>query len=337
MRKKFSHLLFIWVLVFLGSVRPVEAKTQLSFNGQIDFDRKELNLVLNLPTDPTHTKSPNDNAIIARINQLNNSAYKMSLRLEHLKTFSFDVSSEMETSFDLESPQSGLKGFIFGKLKSQYTTIDLKPIRQLAAEFNIRDNKLTVQSLVFGNVILNGTVDMISPYKVDLSFNLNAIDMTDFLEFWDHGNDYQSSGSVYGTIKVSGTMGKLFLKGNLESINGHVEELSFDRFLLNAEGYFPNIEIAKSSKVSQPDGSIYTLDGSINLNDKNNFENQIKGLNISPIVDDSRQERAWTIKRLQNDTSSSSTEIKYLLRKDASQSAAESPSDILGVQRTMEF
>jgi hypothetical protein len=310
------------------------------FSGQIDFDRKELKLVLNLPPpkpSPVEEPPKKVDAVIVQINQVNGNAYKMSLKIDHLKTFSYDISTEVETSLDMEGMQNGLRGFISGKLQSLYTTIDLKPIHQLAAEFSIKNNKLTVQSLVFGNVILNGTVDMVAPYKIDLLVNLNAIDMPDFLDFWDHGNLYQSSGSVFGTIKVSGTVDKLFLKGNLESLKGHVEDLTFDRFLLNAEGYFPNMQIAKSSKVSQPDGTVYTLDGSIDLSDKDKFKEQIESLNISPIVDGSSGDRAWTIKRLQNETSSSSTEIKYLLHKDASQPSAEAPSDILGVQRTMEF
>ena len=160
--------------------------------------------------------------------------------------------------------------------------------------------------------------------------------MEDFLAFWSNSREFSAAGTVAGKIKVSGALDHLLLKGNLASFNGFVDKLQYDSFFLNMEGIYPHLQIA-SSTVSQSDGPSYTLDGPFNLSDQQSFKKQIENLTIAPLINDSGSRVEWTFKRLK-DERSGTTEIKYLLRKDnASGDAFSKESDMLGVERRMEF
>lgn len=326
-----------WVCLIL--MQPSWAKTRIDFNGQMNFDQNELNCVLTLPVignGQSVAKQEPSNSVAVKVNKLNDNQYSVSIKFDHLKALSYDLSSEIKSTFDLQNNSNGNKLFVFGKLQSQYAMVDSKPIRDLSADFQIKDRKLIISGAMFGNVTSSGTIELASPFKLDLVFHLNEIEMPDFLKFWMTDNNYSSSGIVSGAIRASGTIDKVYLKGNLESTKGFVAKLEFDKFLLNAEGIFPNMQIAKST-ISQPDGMVFILEGPIDLSDHDNFSQQIKELKISPIVNDSDQERAWTIRRLKGEEFAT-TEIKYMLRKDSiNPTSNDNTSDVLGVERSLEF
>ncbi len=324
-----------WTICLLA--KPSLAETRVDFNGQIDFSRQELTLALNLSPSTSALsadKEATPRAISAKINKVNDTQYHMSLKLDHFKSLSHDLSTQLDTSLDVKKIPDGVDQFIYGKLSTQYTLIDFKPIRDLSGEFQIKDKKIFLNFVTIGNVTCEGTIDLTSPLKLDLSFHLNDIEMHDFLDFWAADNDYSSSGKVSGTIKASGTPDKILLKGNLQSFNGFVEHLEYDSFLLNAEGYFPKLDLAKTT-VTETSGVVFTLDGPIDLSDHENFKKQIKALTVSPVVNDSNQERSWTIKRSQEEKATS--EIRYLMRKDGLNPSTSQPSDMMGVEHTVAF
>ena len=369
--------LFCLCFVILVTENFSFADIEFSFEGQIDFLNHQLDLTLNFPTlgnsqTPYYLNSQNpvnkldnpvesareiqndqafalkenlskietkmtENSITATTKKISENNYQVLLNIERLKTPIFNLSSEMQSSIEVLKGKNGIDQFISGKIWSQYSLVDYKPIRELNGQFEIRDKKLFLSSLTLGDIDCRGYIDLIYPYKLDLTLFLNAINMDDFLSFWVKNKSYDSSGDVSGEIQISGTLDRLLLKGNLESFDGFFKDFKYDSIVLNIEGIYPNMEIAHSA-VSETDSLSFTIDGRLNLSDRENFEKQIKSLKISPLVSDSERELEWTIRRLKPRDSSSS-QIKYLLKKKikgADPSAGEE-SDMLGIERTTEF
>jgi len=143
-------------------------------------------------------------------------------------------------------------------------------------------------------------------------------------------------GEVTGEIRVSGTLEHPFLKGRLESLDGEIKKLKYNRFLLNIEGDYPRLRV-DHSLISRTDGMSFTLAGMIDLSDRANFKRQIKSLTLAPVVVDSGAELEWTIRRFK-EKKSAATELKYLRRKDPLAGKGNpQDSDMLGVERTIKF
>jgi len=325
---------FFLVIVLTAMVPGLSfAEEAFPFKGRIDFSKKEFDVVLDLG---------DESSVAARAQKSSENDYWLMLDIGHLKTPFFDLLSKIESSVEVvreEDGSSAVSGNTTyrGRIWSQYSLVDYKPVRELSGSFEVKDRRLQLTALSFGNLQCNGYIDLSSPYKLDLVFNLYDVDMPDFLNFWGVGREYESAGAVSGEIRAFGTPDRLALKGNLESRQGYVQKLDYDIISLNIEGVYPHMEVAHST-ISKSDGMSFTLDGPLDLHDKANFKKQIKALTVAPLVNDSGPEREWTIKRLNNPVDSETTELKYRFRKgDAlgTGTSAEDEIDILILFRTV--
>lgn len=316
------------------------ASTVLTFHGQIDFTKEQFDLTLNFPSLPAEnvssTAAPdgtkNQPASIALSGvKVSEKDYRISMDLDHVKTPIFDVLSKIESSIEvIPSPSVAL---LRGEIHSQDSLVDYKPIRELTGQFELRDNQLLLSSLSFGSLSCRGSLGLVYPFNMDLRVFLHDVAMEDFLNFWMGNKQYESLGTVSGEIEVSGNMGRVGIKGNLESYDGYVDQLQYNSFHLNAQGVYPKIEI-NPSKISRIGGLSFSFSGPFDLSDHENFKKQVSALVFSPLVSESASHREWTIKRLNESRSGSATEIKYLLKKD---DKIDEASMILGVAQTMSF
>lgn len=313
---------------FFFWMQEASAFNLLSFDGTVDLKSKELNVFIGLD---------GQKVILAKAQKLNDTDYHLSLHLDHLKTSQFDLTSRIQGSLGLLRTESNDLQIVNGKVWSEYSLIDYKPIEELSGHFEVINNQLHLIGLSFANISCSGSIDLSSPFKTNLNFILENISLDHFLNFWVRGKDFDSSGSVSGQVKVSGDLFQPFLKGSLETYSGYVKNLNFDSIYLNVEGSFPNLTIAHST-ISETGGMSFTIDGAIDLADKDNFKKQIKALNISPLVSNTATSSEWTIKRLE-DNNQGATEIKYFLRKDEDSGPASYSQDsgMLGVLKTVEF
>lgn len=333
---EFMNILKFFLLIILVALVPKLsfAEKALSFEGKIDLLKNEFTVVLDLDEK---------SSIAATARRISETDYRFLVDVEHLKTPLFDLLSKIESSVEVIKEDSISKampaGTTFrGKVWSQYSLVDYKPIRELSGGFEIKDRRLYLTELSFGNLNCNGFIDLIRPYKLNLSLDLLNVGMSDFLNFWSAGKKFEASGTVSGKIKASGTLDNLALKGSLESRNGFVKKLDYDSILLNIEGIYPHMRIERSM-ISKSDGVSFTLNGPFDLSDRANFKKQIKALTIAPLVSGSGSEREWTIKRLDL-KKSGVTEIKYRLRKGdvlGIGTSASDESDMFGFERTRKF
>ena len=327
-----KFLLFIILIILVPKL--VFAQKVFSFEGRIDLLKNEFNIVLDLDEK---------SSIAATARKISETNYQFSVDVKHLKTPLFDLLSKIESSIEIISTDSSSEKIfpgiaLKGKVWSRYSLVDYKPIKELSGGFEIKNQRLYLTELSFGNLNCNGFIDLVQPYKLNLSLDLVNVSMSNFLNFWNTNKQYESSGTISGKIRASGTLDNLMLKGSLESRNGSVQKLDYNAISLNIEGIYPDLEITNST-ISKSDGVSFTLNGPFDLSDRGHFKKQIKALTIAPLVSHSGSEGEWTIKRL-NLEKSGITEIKYRLRKRDVLGAgilASDETDMLGFERTRKF
>ena len=322
-----DKVLLIVVGCILSWGQPSWAGVIINFDGLLDLKKNQLLLTL---------KPQDEGSVVVKAEKLVDDRYDFSMDFDHVKTPLFEFSSKVQSSLQKVQDASRMNRFIRGSIQSQYSLVNQKPIRELSGQFEVKDNRLNLTDISFGNIRCNGFVDLFFPHKLDLSFNLTSVAMPDFVNFWVRNSEYDSSGPVNGEIKISGDLVKPFLKGSLESYNGYVGKLEYDSIYLNIEGIYPEMKIAHST-VSQTNGMSFTFEGPFNLGGHDNFKKQIQALQISPLVSNTASSREWIIKRTKGDNAGA-TEIKYILRKsDQTSSPGKEDSGMLGVQKTVEF
>lgn len=314
------------ILAFSALVSRVAfSSTEIAFSGHLDFSKNQFDVVFDLE---------DQGAVSLNAQKISDNDYNLQINVERLKASDVNFSSEIESAIKFVSGEDDLN--LRGRINSRYSLFNFKPTRELSGYFEIKDKKLHLKKLSIGHILCDGSVGLSYPYAIDLDFSLSDIEMDDFLNFWMKNKGYSSGGGVSGEIKAAGTLERLLLKGSLESYQGFVKDFEFDSIRLNIAGIYPEMQIAQST-ISKTTGLSYALDGPFDLSNQKNFKKQITSLSISPLVSDSQSESEWTIKQYRQDDSST-TELKYLLRKgDNMGLSGDEESDMLGLERTVEF
>lgn len=308
---------------------PVQAEERKTFSGFVDFKKQELSIKVGWQ---------GAEKITAHIFPTENKRYRCEIDVEHLKTGFFDLSTKLAGDFELAADQATGALAVKGNVKSQYTLINYQPVKDLDAQFVIKDRRLYVNALTLGGLSCKGTVYLGEPSAVNLSLVLKGIAMRDFLAPWsDKDSKLSSAGLVSGTIDIFGTSDKIALRGSLSSYDGYVDDLTFDSIVVNVDGFYPVIVLSNSS-VTKSDGYSFQIAGPLDLSKTDSFRSQIGALEKTPTVSSEKDYSEWTIKKKYDRNDSSATELKYLKRKDiGSGGPTEESTDMFGVQRSMKF
>jgi hypothetical protein len=322
---KRSFLLF--TLAWFLCVHAGFAEAFCSFNGKLDFSGKQFELKMDFGSGGT---------LSSRAAYVPDERLKINFVLDHLVTPLFDVSTDMELLFEIVADsESG--AFISGKLTSRYPLINGRPVRDITGTFKVRDKKLLLEYFSVGDITGRGVIDLAHPFQADLAFHFTEIPMRDFLAFWSEESlELEARGAVTGEIRATGSLLRpLLLRGTFSSFYGLVDNLNYESIVFNAEGVYPVIHFAKST-VTPTEGLSFSLEGSVDLSDRENLENQIEALQKSPLVSETDTSLEWTIKRRETEGTSGKTELKYMRRKNQDGSFKEE-SDMLGIERSIEF
>ncbi len=322
-RKKFNRISFLCFFLVLWT----KGVWAFAFDGEWDLDQNQLRIF--------SQESPKS-FVAVNIDESSPDAYTIGIKTNHFQTPFFDISSDMKADVAVRSsPESGSK-IIEGTLSSQYSLIDYKPVKELSGRFEFRHGKLWLENVSFGKIICNGSFDMRDPFYLNLTVQLSSIPMVSFLAFWTGEEDPDTSGLVSGKIQIQGPLDKIFLDGKLESFDGHVADLIYNKFLLNIEGVYPRMRIRESA-VSQSEGMAFTFQGSMDLSQKQDFLKQVSALKISPLIRDTDSQLEWTL-RSSGQKEKGKTELKYLMRKDPHRYSLDNEGmDMFGVENSFEF
>ena len=325
MKKKILLLaVFFWVV---GS-RPGFAETVCTFTGQVNLSQKQFHLEVDFPAGGT---------LIFDFNVPAEHHFKVAMILDDVQTGLFTVSTNflgsLETFQRKESPKTAIRGAV----ESRYTLINRKPTDDFAGSFEIADGIMNINYLSVGNISVKGMIGLDYPYISDLSLKLFEIQLEEFLSFWAKDEvDVNTAGYVTGDIKLSCPLGRLAVNGGLVSYNGTVGRLEYDSIVLNMEGIYPIIYILNST-VTRTDSLSFKLEGPLDLSNRESLMVQVKSLKKSPLISTSDTTFEWTIIRKQKEGGSVKTELKYLRRKPINDRSLDEESDMLGVERRIEF
>ena len=316
------QVFFLLTVFFLGLV---EASVYYSFEGEFDSRDKAFRVSVQ-----------KDKEVALVLNNTKNDAdvYELSAKLRHIKLNKFDISGDFVFSMTHIRGKDGHELYE-GQLQSQYLLVNYKPVSVLFGNFLLEDNKFTLKDFSLEYLSGSGEILLGDLNVIDLSFLVEDMPMGNLLDIWVADRGYEVNGLISGAVKVLGSFDRPYLKGDLKSKDGKIRTLDFSDFRLVFEGAYPYMQIS-NSKISQKGGMSFTLEGMINLNDKEKFQKQIKQLRLRPIVRSSDVENAWTIQQAQDDESSGTTSLKYLLRKEIDSNSGNA-FGMVGVKRTVEF
>ena len=320
-------ILFLTLFIFLPT--GAYALERWPFKGQADLSQKKFNIVLG---------GAPENSVSIQVELLSQNHFRLNLKLEDVKTSVFEISTDLESLVELSATQDKNRKSWQGHVWSRYSLINRKPVDELSGKFEIKNQTLYLPSLTVGQVDLKGFLELFFPYKTNFSLELKDIPMKDFLSLWVDDPDLNAKGSVSGTIQISGTLGRLLLKGNLASYHGSVGDLDFDSILLNVEGPYPILKLTRST-ITQSDGISFAIEGNFDLSNKDNFEKEVESLRKSPLISEEDSSWEWTVKRNSKEKQEQpSSEFKYFLRKkDGHDDPLKEPSDLMGVEQNIKF
>ena len=320
-------LVGMFVMALLGEATSALADLICPFEGQLDITQKKFNVTLELGEESSVSL---EGSTLAQDN------YHFLLSVNHLDTPVFDLSTELETSLGVLNRDNISQRTWQGQVSSRYSLLNFKPVEELSGFFEMKNNTLHLQSVSLGGLTLNGSLELFSPYKVDLFFDLKEIKMDDFLAFWGAQGELDSRGFVSGQILVSGFLNQLGLKGNLAAYNGVVHKFQYDSIILNLEGVYPIVNLSNSS-VAQSDGLTFKLEGSFDLTNRKHFPQEVAALRKLPMVSQDNSTMEWTVKK-EVSPDSKTTEYKYFIRKEnANGTAPKEEPNMLGVERSIKF
>ena len=323
--KPFTAAILMLLLLNAG---PAAATQLFTYEGVLDLKQSRLDLNIGLR---------DEEGLRATLVKKEPNKYHVKADLSHIKARSFDTNSEVEGLVEIHPASDGNIGSVVGTLWSNYSIIDGQPVKELSGGFRIEDGQLNLSQISFGSVDMNGVMDLSAPYKVDVNFDIRYMPMAAFLKFWTGRDRYESSqGDVTGTIRASGPLGRVLLKGNLKSFQARIKDHKFDSIVLNLEGHYPDFYIDNSSRMSKVDGVSFTIDGRIDLADTKNFKRQLKKLQLSPLVKESSSLKEWTI-RTQKEAGEKSAELEYFIRNEDKLGTNEEETTMFGIQRSVQF
>ncbi len=297
----------------------------IPFEGSIDFSTQSAQTVFQLEKEGRITLEAKRQAA---------GRYNLKANIEGMKTKTFDVSTQLESNIEIRKDRVSKELVILGNVHSQYSLLNFQSTPEIAGQFMYHHRRLSLQGSLFSRVIVNGYLELAHPYTVDVTLKLDHIAMNDFLDFFMKERAFDATGLVSGEIKLTNNLNELHVRSTLASDEGQIKDLAFTRFLLSTKGIYPKLEVVDST-VYQSDGISFHLAGNIDLSDREGFKKQLKLLDQTPLINDSLNNREWTIKRSES-KGTSATELKSLLRGEKQEGSQEA-SDMLGIKKSLEF
>lgn len=323
---------FVTVAILMLSVLisgPAAAKQLFTYEGVLNLQDGRLDMNVSVESEETLRLS---------LRKKDDRQFHFKGDLAHFQALAFDMNSEMEGLIEVQRNERGRVDAVVGTLWSNYSIIDGKPVKEMSGGFRVEGGQLQVSELHYGAVGVNGAMDLSAPYKMDFNFSMNYMPMAAFLKFWTGHDHFENArGDVVGTIRALGPLDRVLLKGNLKSFDTVIKGNEFDSIVLNLEGYYPDFEIDKSSRLAKQGGVSFSIDGRIDLGDLRSFKRQLKELHTAPLVKESESLKEWTIKT-QQETGTESAALEYFIRNEDKLGTTDDEEDIMfGIQRSVQF
>ncbi|NTV28718.1 MAG: hypothetical protein HGA80_01405 [Candidatus Omnitrophica bacterium] len=290
---------------------PVYARTDIPFEGTVDLRQESLAL---------RVGNGDADAVRVDMRRAAKDALEFSVDLRHVRLPFFELSSVLQGRVSLSSNAQHRREAA-GEIRSHYTLVNQKPVRDLYFKFAVRDRKLFIERLWAGALSVSGYIDLQEEHRSSLAMEIVSSDLEHICGLFQSVRTVHTpsvSGTLTGALTLTGPLASPLLKGRLAAYNGCFNALCYESILLQMEGTLPNIRL-DDSVVTHADGFSFNLAGAVDLSDMAHMQAQIRQLGKVPVVSAARDKREWILKRQRSDSNRDAvTEMKYILLKDAS-------------------
>jgi hypothetical protein len=283
----------------------VFASVVVPFNGMIDLNAGKVEVHLGGQEAPSaHVK----------IERPSVGKYHVNIDLNHVPTPLCDLATVIDGDFKISGADRGHREFT-GRLNSQYTLLDHKPVYDLQMKFAVKDRKFYVDLFEIGSLSARGQIGLTKDRPVSLWIDLLPVDIEEAFALLGYDEEaLEMTGMASGTLNIAGPLRRPDIKGKLSFYNGELKAYPYENILLQFDGVYPLITL-KDSIVNQMSGFSFKLAGSVDLEKLDRLPVQLKDLRRTPIVSGmDANKREWVFKRVSE--GDAVTEMKYLFLKD---------------------
>lgn len=328
----------------------IESKT---FDGKIDFFNKNISLTLDLKEQGKLEVS----------GALDGDKYNLRLALRHIKFGKSDLLTDFYATGIIIKSEDGKLKTIKGKAWTQASLLNFKPLKEFSADYELRNSRLTINSLSWADFDLKGHIDTSARLNVDgergrtineglvSNFNLNPLsgayfdialtiremDLKDLAGLLGvNPEDVELSGEVWGQVKIKGPHNAVKIEAKLTALNGRVSMVRFNSAKINVEGLWPVLRFV-DSQINDMGGVVYELKGKFNLKELSEFNSAEHQVTVYSANNAMRFED-WVIKRRPDEKGQDMVEAEYPLQKNqALKMRIKNQEETLGWEKRVKF
>jgi len=191
--------------------------------------------------------------------------FTLEVNANHLKAFGIDLMSNYKINGRLNYGADGGLVSINGDFCTSGSIINYDPIREVRGAFEIRDGRLKLTGVNYGDVmIMNASVSLAGRNDLDVHMKFKGAQLGGLMDLiTDRG---LLSGTVIGDLYIRGELGKqMDINAQLEFFNGNISVIGYNSAEVNVKGRGSRLEFIDSKVYT--DGEALTLEGSINTAD----------------------------------------------------------------------
>ena len=327
-RNRFNAVALPLSLGFILFRAGVAAGEPVSMRGEIDFTQKTLTV---------RFVSGSEHTALLKIKPVSETSIQMLAELDDWPTRFFNISTVIEASLDMLPSGKPDGTGLSGQLRSRYTLLNNKPVEDVSARFVLKDQAVSVENVTLGNSMGSGTWELPPPHRFRTMIEFADVPLYDIVSLFMDVPEGAVDGQAAGKIRLSGNAPDVLLQADLLLTNGCIGDLEYRQLRIKGEGFFPKFRITESL-VSKADGFTFKVFGMLNLGRLDSFPQQLQNLRRKPVVKSSGAETEWTLKRIETDDKSGTTELKYLYRRKADvNTMSEEDVDLIGVEQKLKF
>ena len=335
-----SHQLsfLIYILTGIGvffSGNSCLALENRTFDAQVDFLARSSKAHLELK----------DKGSLDIAAKFDDEKYEAHIVLRHIKFGQSDLSTDFYTSGTiLRTSGKGLK-LVKGKAWTQASLLNFKPLKEFAADYEIKDSRLVINSLSWADIQCRGFIEgsnaelenILFDQKFDLSLNIKDMDLKDFAGLLGISpEDLELSGGVSGNIAVTGPKEAVKIQAELAALEGNIAKVKFSSAKINLEGLWPILRFT-SGQINDVEGGVYELKGQFSLTELSNFNSSGHKVIISS-ANNTVRFQDWIIKRELDKSGQDTVEAKYPLKNNESlKMRIRNQEETLGWEKSVKF
>jgi len=305
----------------------IAAGEPVLMRGELDFIQK---------TATVRFISGTEHHAVFQVRPVSDSSIQILAELDNWPVRLFNISTVLEASLNMVPDGEAGPGYS-GQLRSRNVLFNKKPLDDISARFVFKNQAVFIERLSWGNCVMSGTWEWARPHRFRLSAEFADVPLYDLVSlFMDVPRDVVEGASA-GKIRLSGNDPDVKLQAEVFLTNGCIGDLEYRQLRLKGEGVFPKFRITDSF-VSQADGLTFKVAGLLNLARLDKIPQQLRSLRRKPVVRSSGMETEWTLKRIESDDKSGTTELKYLYRrKENINTMSDEDVDMIGVEQKLKF